>query len=268
MATALPTLNSPKRKRGSSDSDFYSPSTSPQSTVSLSNIQEARLGEEENLGRYSPRAAVAGRLGELAIHGDHLSKFEAQSNNLNQESVALTARATCLPSPLGGANFDMSKTIIVPSIEGSANPDEALPNGAKEEPTTPTTSPKKKKPTPSPRKRQNSNPQAKLRKPRLSPPLTSSDVEDPFTWHDSEITGHNPTDPSDDGYGINGIGFKPTPALAWARSEKRRKQVADWRNREAREAREKRREKRDGADPDKMRTVQTGAIQKKVKFDV
>lgn len=268
MATALPTLNSPKRKRGSSNSDFCSSSTLPPSTVSLSNIQEAGLKEEENLGRYSPRAAIAGRLGELAIHGDHISKFEAQSDNPNRDSVVLAAQAKCLPSPFNGANFDMSKTIIVPTVERGANPDEALPSRAKEEPTTPTTSPRKKKPTPSPRKKRTSIPHAKISKPRSSPPLTGSDIEDPFTWHDSEITGHNPSDPSDDGYGINGIGFKPTPAMAWARSEKRRKQVADWRNREAREAREKRREKREGAEPDKMRMVQTGAIQKKVKFDV
>lgn len=108
----------------------------------------------------------------------------------------------------------------------------------------------------------------KMCKPRLSPPLTSSTTEDPFTWHDDEITGHNPTDPSDDGYGINGIGFKPTAAIAWARTEKRRRQVADWKNREARDARERRREKREGVDMDKMRSVRTGAVQKKVKFDV
>jgi hypothetical protein len=65
-----------------------------------------------------------------------------------------------------------------------------------------------------------------------------------LAWSDSEITGHNPTDPDDDGYGINGIGFKPTAAIAWARSQKRKKQVAEWKSREAREARERRRERR------------------------
>ena len=69
-----------------------------------------------------------------------------------------------------------------------------------------------------------------------TPPLsTSSDkaalesedtVVDPdraaLTWHDDEITGHDPSDPDDDGEGINGIGFKPTPAQANARAERRR----------------------------------------------
>jgi len=68
-----------------------------------------------------------------------------------------------------------------------------------------------------------------------------------LTWHDDEITGHNPDDPDDDGEGINGIGFKPTPAIAYARTEKRRMQMAEYRNREAREARAKRNERRSGS---------------------
>lgn len=65
-----------------------------------------------------------------------------------------------------------------------------------------------------------------------------------MTWHDDEITGHNPDDPDDDGEGINGIGFKPTPAMAYARTEKRRQQMLEYKNREAREARAKRSERR------------------------
>ncbi|EMD68655.1 hypothetical protein COCSADRAFT_33530 [Bipolaris sorokiniana ND90Pr] len=68
-----------------------------------------------------------------------------------------------------------------------------------------------------------------------------------LTWQDSEITGHlvDPsTDPDDDGTGINGIGFKPTPALAYARSQKRRQQLNEWKLRETREARARRSERR------------------------
>jgi hypothetical protein len=65
-----------------------------------------------------------------------------------------------------------------------------------------------------------------------------------LTWHDDEITGHNPSDPEDDGEGINGIGFKPTPAEARARTERRRQQMADYRSREMKEARAKRSERR------------------------
>ena len=68
-----------------------------------------------------------------------------------------------------------------------------------------------------------------------------------LTWKDSEITGHlvDPfTDPDDDGTGLNGIGFKPTPALAYARSQRRRQQLSEWKARETREARAKRSERR------------------------
>ena len=77
-----------------------------------------------------------------------------------------------------------------------------------------------------------------------SPPIDWYPDDSSMTWHESEITGHKPTDPNDDGYGINGIGFKPTPAIAWARSQKRKQQLAEYRNREAREARQQRSERR------------------------
>ncbi|KPI43886.1 uncharacterized protein AB675_6329 [Cyphellophora attinorum] len=65
-----------------------------------------------------------------------------------------------------------------------------------------------------------------------------------FYWQDSEITGHDPKDPDDDLYGINGIGFKPTPAIAQQRSQQRKKQLLEYRNREAKEARQQRSERR------------------------
>lgn len=64
------------------------------------------------------------------------------------------------------------------------------------------------------------------------------------TWQESEITGFTISDPDDDGEGINGIGFRPTAAMAHARAEKRRAQVLEYKNREAREARAKRSERR------------------------
>ena len=98
------------------------------------------------------------------------------------------------------------------------------------------------------------------RKRLSSPPLSSTidasllDKEDmvvdpdraALTWHDDEITGHDPSDPEDDGEGINGIGFKPTPAEARARAERRRQQMAEYKSREMKEARAKRSERRRG----------------------
>lgn len=91
----------------------------------------------------------------------------------------------------------------------------------------------------SPSKGQPQKPRSRKKSP--SPPPAT------LTWQDSEITGHlvDPsTDPDDDGTGINGIGFKPTPAIAWARAQKRRQQVMEWRARETKEARAKRSERR------------------------
>ncbi|KAJ8063701.1 hypothetical protein OCU04_007566 [Sclerotinia nivalis] len=104
-------------------------------------------------------------------------------------------------------------------------------------------------------------PDSKSRKKRMgTPPLSRYDdamegkgeVLDPdrvsLTWHDDEITGHKPDDPDDDGEGINGIGFRPTPAIAYARTERRKQQMADYRSREAREARARRSERRRGTE--------------------
>lgn len=73
--------------------------------------------------------------------------------------------------------------------------------------------------------------------PTLSP---EEEGEESLHWSDSEITGHDPSDPEDDGEGINGIGFKPTAAMARSRAEKRRRQLAEYKSREDREAREAR----------------------------
>lgn len=63
-------------------------------------------------------------------------------------------------------------------------------------------------------------------------------------WSDAEITGHDPDDPLDDGYGINGIGFRPTPGQAHQRSQRRKQQLAEYRSRENKEARQRRSERR------------------------
>ncbi|KAE8351035.1 hypothetical protein BDV28DRAFT_137986 [Aspergillus coremiiformis] len=272
MPTSVPTmlLNSPRHKRCSSeDSNSYSASISSPSSVSAPSLPEVKLREEEELGRYSPRAAVAGRLGQLAIRGDQIPTphfLNGNTASIHQSPLAHSAQLGCWPASYN-SSYDMSET----SLPTELNPVASGPS----EPTfddqyhqsndTPTSSPSKRT-TSNTRKRR--NPPKPQRARRISPPPTSSTADDPLTWHDSEITGHDPSDPTDDGYGINGIGFKPTAAMAWARSQRRQKQVADWKSREAREAREKRRERRDGVDFQKLRTIQSGAIQKKVKFDV
>lgn len=78
-----------------------------------------------------------------------------------------------------------------------------------------------------------------------SPSLPLHRTDSPtLWWKDTEITGHEPTDPTDDGYGMNGIGFIPTPAVEEARIRLRKRQLAEWKNREAKEARQERSDRR------------------------
>ncbi|KAI4150329.1 MAG: hypothetical protein LQ340_004146 [Diploschistes diacapsis] len=93
-----------------------------------------------------------------------------------------------------------------------------------------------------------SKPNQSAHPPRIKspPPPNASAAHASMAWTAAEITGHDPTDPADDGYGINGIGFRPTPAIAQARAQKRRQQLAEWRSREAKEARQRRFERRKG----------------------
>lgn len=106
--------------------------------------------------------------------------------------------------------------------------------------------------TTAPRKRAGTPPlTAKTNPAAYSPDASDSDsdstervITDPvrasLTWHEDEITIYDPDDSDDDGTGINGIGFKPTPAIAHARWVKRRRQLAEYRKREERDARARR----------------------------
>ncbi|KAI0427472.1 hypothetical protein F5Y09DRAFT_29788 [Xylaria sp. FL1042] len=67
-----------------------------------------------------------------------------------------------------------------------------------------------------------------------------------LTWHEDEITVYDPDDKDDDGTGINGIGFKPTAAVAYRRAQKRRQQLAEYKKREESEARARRNQRRRG----------------------
>ncbi|KAI1385507.1 uncharacterized protein F4822DRAFT_345922 [Hypoxylon trugodes] len=75
-------------------------------------------------------------------------------------------------------------------------------------------------------------------------PIVIDPIRAALTWHEDEITVYDPEDKDDDGTGINGIGFRPTPAIAYARAQKRRQQLAEYKKREESEARAKRSQRR------------------------
>lgn len=100
--------------------------------------------------------------------------------------------------------------------------------------------------------------------PKGSPPPRTS----PHHWHDTEITGHTIDSGSDDdGEGINGIGFKPTPAIAWDRQQRRARQVREWRVREEREERDRRRERRQVGFGDGDEGNESGGRGRVVRFE-
>ncbi|TKA67886.1 hypothetical protein B0A55_09708 [Friedmanniomyces simplex] len=90
-----------------------------------------------------------------------------------------------------------------------------------------------------------------------------------LTWQINEITGQDidTTSPDDDGEGINGIGFKPTAAMAYARSQRRKQQVNEWKVREAREARQRRIERRRGAAVAAAETKEGRGVKRSVRFE-
>lgn len=109
-------------------------------------------------------------------------------------------------------------------------------------------------PSPKPRSRARAGTPPLTYRPSASPdpdaassPFVTDALRASLTWHDDEITIYDPEDSEDDGTGINGIGFKPTPAVAYARTERRRQQLAEYRKREEREARAKRSQRRRGS---------------------
>ncbi|KAL5000216.1 hypothetical protein BDV10DRAFT_162900 [Aspergillus recurvatus] len=263
-------------ERASSEAtENFEHSTPPEFSPPIVSPQEAKVRDWEDQGRYSPGAVVASRLAGLAIRGDFHHQLPDRSLHQTTFIPLLQANGLLQNSSLHGfhdmPDSDSSEATerLSPPLNDRAPPSPSPAASAESPPEIPETPVNtSRQPSTSPRKRRNAPVSAKLRSPNRSPTLPGAEVEDLLTWSDSEITGHNPTDPDDDGYGINGIGFKPTAAIAWARSQRRKKQVAEWKNREAREARERRRERRVANNTDKLRTVQSGGIRKKVKFDV
>ncbi|KAL7820782.1 hypothetical protein V8C26DRAFT_393324 [Trichoderma gracile] len=146
------------------------------------------------------------------------------------------------------------ETASVEMVDGSVLPPQSLPSteGALQTDTAPLSI--DRSPEPQPRKKRAGTPPLRFKKGNPQDGQSDADdeaeVADPLraslTWHEDEITIYDPDDKDDDGTGINGVGFKPTPALAHARIMKRRQQMAEYRKREENEARNKRMQRRRG----------------------
>ena len=271
-------FSSPKRKRETEENnDPILPSSARMRTdLPTRNIQS----EHEVPG--SPRTRISKQMQSLNLRGHH---SETPTRGLNErtekeEMVDITqshlgyrdlsplrAKSTTLvrhsnPSDVqsAGSLFEVSRTPAAKSmveLPPLSTSNLEPPETPTLKPTTsphpslgpisplPTTTMKPRlsdQDSPTPRNTLH-NPSRRMRSP---PPPSGQKVISDLVWDDSEITGHAPTDPADDGYGINGVGFRPTAAMAYDRAQRRKRQVADWKSREAREARMKRLERRRG----------------------
>ena len=238
------TYVSPKRKRSISAID-----TSPSvARLRTTNSLDQTTFENDFASEGSPRTAVAGHLQNLNLDRQHqpiklgLSRAFGEDmvsnsgNDIDKEtedhSLVHSQNSDNTPISTAGAPFDKQPTNL------KTFPIE-IPETPRMQPTIPTST------GPPPSRTSNKS------------PIPSSST---LWWTDTEITGHNPTDPTDDGYGINGVGFIPTPAIANARAERRKRQVAEWKNREAKEARQKRsdRRRRQEAEAENLAAVAEG----------
>jgi hypothetical protein len=268
MPLTDPTFNSPKRKRH----DEPSP-TKLFPTRLDTKIPSSPLATEEEPRASSPRTNVAYQFKGLQIDGA-LPMLELGSSTFVASAMETDNTTTKRIKVFGEEMLEIPETpngivpgrIAVPNTNNASvsTTPSGFPLSVELDPVVfksiaaKSSAPKLARAYPSINRLVDSK--SRGRKRAGTPPLSfgtiTSDVAeediiiDPdraaLTWHDDEITGHNPDDPDDDGEGINGIGFKPTPAIAYARAERRRQQMAEYRSRESREARARRSEKRRG----------------------
>ncbi|EEP81979.1 conserved hypothetical protein [Uncinocarpus reesii 1704] len=216
-------------------------------------VAEVLLPDEATTERGSPQVAVTGQLQSLDIHEGATTAVSPTDDRHptlddNQAQSPQTARAT----PNRKSQFGKRDSTAEPLPKAAKKRQAKVSASQNDLSTSPSKSP--------------STPQRGTKSRRKSPPLTTQPDENPLTWHDSEITCYDPTDPNDDGYGLNGVGFKPTTAIAWDRSQRRKKQIADWKAREARDDRDRRRARRDGIVLEMDIKTDSGS-RKRVKFD-
>ncbi|PHH62881.1 hypothetical protein CDD81_6599 [Ophiocordyceps australis] len=264
----VPSTPSPKRKRGQDV-----PVTPLKFSFELGHIDRAA-----NECSDSPRTCVTHKFRGLALAGDHDNDDEGDGS-YDVDALGVKRQKSDQAMPDAPALADMSATSSIRCARDSEpqqacgetettrtkEPEPQAGQAAQMEPTSTVVRNLWEK-TPAlpiignqskpPQRRRSGTPPLKMKTSPTHDRTMQDDVTpvvDPvraaLTWHEDEITIYDPTDADDDGTGINGIGFKPTPALAQARVLKRRQQLAEYRRREESEARARRSERRRNGTP-------------------
>ncbi|KYK54849.1 hypothetical protein DCS_06810 [Drechmeria coniospora] len=257
MAGSSP-ASTPKRKRGEA-----LPVTPVKFSFDMS--QRERPGDRSD----SPRSMVARRFRGLVLDGDGgggggsgvdadvddtdvnhhdgiFSDVDARKRHRAAPAEPVISESTCMPA----------SDVAIPSTEpaeGSPTPERWMP--VVDHPADHGIPGRKRTGTPPLRLKKSP---AKEHLPTEAELSVADPVRAALTWHEDEITIYDANDADDDGTGINGVGFKPTPAMAQARALKRRQQLAEYRRREENEARARRSQRRRQHSPS-----QSGAVTKK-----
>lgn len=237
MDSSSPPFQTPsKRKRGQE-----TPLTPIKFSFSLNKEEAAEDGSSsprstvahrfKGLDLQSGGGGVAGHATSVVTDEPHELIFKRQRQDEQMDDVSGPA--------------EIAASSIAPSKPGT-NPTAEDPNDASaaEEPGSPSSS-----------RRRAGTPPLKFKDQHSSDGDIDSGSEDEeihivdpvraaLTWQEDEITVYDPDDKDDDGTGINGVGFRPTPAIAHARAMKRRQQITEYRKREESEARARRNQRR------------------------
>lgn len=282
-----PAIPSPKRKR---DEKPHSPQPRVTSRK-LDKLPEKLMpssGEDTDTEIQTPRSKVAHSLADLDIEGtggvsrlDLLGTSRLDNGETRKQVKSAQTRLREIPeTPQASSSTALGSTrALYSDVEGPLDNqhNNVIFSAAHTTYTSTTLSatlpsrPSHKQPPSPPSPDSPSWQFSPAPSPPLSPESSLSQEPPSLHWEESEITGHNPSDPEDDGEGINGVGFKPTAAIARARTERRRKQLADYKSREDKEARDARAKRialrrRNAGESGKTEENQASEKERRVRF--
>lgn len=248
-STATPPPGSPTRSGSDSPRNAVADQLRGMSLTSLAAIPMSPLSPTDDTVHKKPKLQ-AGRVDSGVSLADHLKRAQTRRSEPVRTHVVNKTRALDYDSrEVPETPEAYTKPRILSDIAALAQPTAFVSSQTGDSPAEPN------------RSTDSTLVKGAASRPHL-PKKSASPPPSPLTWQDSEITGHlaDPSkDPDDDGTGLNGIGFRPTPAIAYVRAQKRKQQILDWKAREAREARAKRSERRRrgvGSRPSRETTVE------------
>ncbi|MCJ1286205.1 hypothetical protein MMC26_005550 [Xylographa opegraphella] len=269
---------SPKRKRDPATDHTASLSPCP---IRLRTDISLQPADNYTSGNESPRTTVAGQMQALRLGHEQAPPLpsipmpEELSSSVNTSFIVYQPQA---PSCLNASfEFVAPQAEIANSVNSSfgsttSSTQVLFNHGTATPPNMPST-PHLKPISPLPARTISPLPRGRQKSPpppaRTSSPsahLADATRLSTASLPARPISSPSPSPPSTielENLGLNGIGYRPTPAIAYARAQRRKQQVAEWKVREAKEARQRRselRKKRDQniSDSGRMVTGLTG----------